>query len=617
MLVSFDRNYTRPAFQRRPQGAEIKQYTKAVSQGLKILDKKVGVIVHNSAVPSSSGKNLGIGSLLSKNAEKLFIPFLAMNAVTSIQQEPDNLRGKYDPSPYSPQSLAKNTYMLPVERLSGDEYAGMLDDADVRSVVRENNKRYLPNKVNYNKVSESYEKVLSRAYQNFTNPENAEKFSSLRKEFSEFSTKNAKELTPSAIYEILSRKNNNENWRTWQENERNLYVSNDKSELKKISKEKASEIDYFIFKQWLVDREIIKANKRNKDLGISIIGDLPVAFTPVEVWKNQDLFLDNLALGCPPDYFSPDGQRWDFAVLKPEKIFNADGSLGEGGKLLKNRVEKIFESSPGGVRIDHIIGLIDPFVYSKNEPKMTPENSGRLYSSPEHQLLGKYKKDTVEQYASIIQKIVIPAAEKYGLTKDDIICEDLGLVTDPVRKIMEDFNLSGISVTQYDYRGKETPAKNIIMPGSHDNESYVEYTDRMFEEAKQLGSKVDKLADDTIVPNENRDAYRWEMATKKDKFISSSFAELFTSPAKKVQLFFTTFFGMGETYNRPGTTKDCWTLRIPEKFEDLYWSNVKDGKAINLPEVIARAIRNKGEEFSSKHNALLSDLDKFSNILKQ
>ena len=617
MLVSLDVNYTRPSFQRRPRGAEIKQYTKAVAQGLKVLDKKVGVIVHNSAVPSAVGKNIGIGSLLSKNAEKLFIPFLAMNAVTSIQQEPDNLRGKYDPSPYSPQSLAKNTYMLPVERLSSGEYDGLLDDVEIKGLVKENNKRYLPNKVNYNKVSENYERVLSKAYENFVKPENAEKFSPLIKEFSDFKSENSEELVPSALYEILSKKNNNENWKTWEEKERNLYVSADKTELNKVVKEKTSEIDYFIFKQWLVEREIAKANKRNEGLGLSVIGDLPVAFTPVEVWKNQDLFLDNLALGCPPDYFSPDGQRWDFAVLKPERIFNSDGSLGDGGKLLQKRCEKIFESSPGGVRIDHIIGLIDPFVYSKNEPKMTAENSGRLYSSPEHPILGKYKKDNIEQYASVIQRIVIPTAEKYGLTKDDIICEDLGLVTDPVRKIMNDLNLSGISVTQFDYRGKETPAKNIIMPGSHDNESYIEYTDKIFEEAKHLGSKADKLAEDTFVPGENREHYRWEISTRKDKFISSSFAELFTSPAKKVQLFFTTFFGMNETYNRPGTTKDCWTLRIPEKFEDLYWDNVKAGKAINLPEVIARAIRNKGEDFSSKHNALLSELDKFTCVLKQ
>ena len=75
---------------------------------------------------------------------------------------------------------------------------------------------------------------------------------------------------------------------------------------------------------------------------------------------------------------SADGQRWGFAVIDPETIFNEDGSLGEGGKLMQKRYEKMFQSSSGGARIDHIIGLIDPFVYSTKENKMTPENSGRL-----------------------------------------------------------------------------------------------------------------------------------------------------------------------------------------------------------------------------------------------
>ena len=107
----------------------------------------------------------------------------------------------------------------------------------------------------------------------------------------------------------------------------------------------------------------------------------------------------------------------------------------------------------------------------------------------------------------ILEKIVFPAAEKYGLSKNDIICEDLGTLTDPVKNIMNSRNLTGIAVTQYDYRGKDVPEKNVIMPGSHDNESYIEYTDKIFGDAKHLGSKVDKLVDDTIVPNENKDAY--------------------------------------------------------------------------------------------------------------
>ena len=35
-------------------------------------------------------------------------------------------------------------------------------------------------------------------------------------------------------------------------------------------------------------------------------------------WQNQDLFMKDFALGCPPDYFSKDGQRGGFAVLNPK-----------------------------------------------------------------------------------------------------------------------------------------------------------------------------------------------------------------------------------------------------------------------------------------------------------
>ena len=84
-----------------------------------------------------------------------------------------------------------------------------------------------------------------------------------------------------------------------------------------------------------------------------------------------------------------------------------------------------------------------------------------------------------------------------------------------------------------------------------------------------------------------------------------------------MQIFFTTFFGMDKTYNRPGQTQDCWTLRLPANYDSLYWENVKNGTAINLPEVLARAIRNKGSEFTSKHRNLLARLDEFTRILKE
>ncbi len=627
MLVNFNQMGSNPQFCRKPNGSEMQRYTKSVSQGLKVLNKDLGIIVHNSTVPSLPRQNLGIGSLLSKSAELAFIPFLAANAYSSIQQEPDNIRASYTPSPYSPVATSKNIYMIPIERFATEEYGNLIPQESIQEIIDNNSKLGNPNKVDYSKVRADYDKVLFNAYESLMNESDEHmqlgldkeirlQHLKLQAEFLDYKEANNDRLTPMAIYEVLSKRNNNEDWRTWKEEERNLYMNSDTEPLEKFIRRNSQKIDFYMFKQWLVEREISNANSRNEKLGIKVIGDSPVAFTAVEEWMHQDLFMDGWALGCPPDYFSKEGQRWGFAVLKPETIFNPDGSLGKGGELMRERYEKMFESSPGGARIDHIIGLIDPFVYSTREPHMNEHNSGRLYSSPNHPVLGKYAKNSEKEYAAILEKIVFPAAEKYGLTKEDIICEDLGTVTEPVTNVMNLLGLSGIAITQYDYRGKTVPAKNIIMTGSHDNESYIEYTDKIFNDPNHLNKKTSYLAEDTSVPRENQQQYKKEMASNKSKFMSASFAELFTSPAKKVQMFFTTFFGIGKTYNRPGTTEDCWTLRIPENYEDLYWNNVKKGTAPNLPEVIARAIRQRGDGFANKHQNLLATLDEFTQILK-
>ena len=62
----------------------------------------------------------------------------------------------------------------------------------------------------------------------------------------------------------------------------------------------------------LLEKENAKVNKVSKETGINIIGDSPVAPTSVEAWTNQKLFMKGKAIGCPPDYFSPTGQRWGF-----------------------------------------------------------------------------------------------------------------------------------------------------------------------------------------------------------------------------------------------------------------------------------------------------------------
>lgn len=628
-------NQKSPNFSRRLRPEEKSEYTRSIQDGLKALDKELGIIVHNSTTPSRELENTGIGSLLSENARANFIPLLSENGFSKIQQEPDNLRRNWNPSPYSPLTNGKNIYMIPLEKLATGEYANILP-LSVLNFIVENRPNKEDNKVDYNYVVDKYDRALNIAYTNFQrySAENTDPTSPIGKLASEFEAhklQNAEEEEPQAIFEILAREHKSDDWKTWNKTDRNLYNAKTEKQAKKadarlseIREKYAREIDFYYFKQMIAEREIEAAKATNEESGIRILGDSPIAFTPVEEWQNQGIFLKDIALGCPPDYFSADGQRWGFAVIDPETIFNKDGSLGEGGKLMQKRYEKMFQSSSGGARIDHIIGLIDPFVYSTKEDKMTPENSGRLYSSPGHKMLGKYAKTTDEQYAAILTKIVIPAAEKFGLTKDDIICEDLGEVTEPVARVMKKLNLSGISVTQFDYRGKDTAPEKVIMLGSHDNPSFIEYTDNLFKAAEQdaaskekLQEKAHKLAEDTIEDGEDIDDYEAEIASDKKSFMLASFVELFTSPAKRIQVFFTDFFGIGKTYNKPGETEDCWTLRMPDDIESEYEANLRDGKGFNLPEIIARAIRSKGKDFAQDNSELLKNLDKYSKILKE
>ncbi len=604
-----------PGFGRKPNLSEMKLYTKTINDGLQVLDKKVGIILHNSSAPSVKSQNTGIGSLLSETTEKKLVPFLKEHAFSTIQQEPNTLRSMKDSSPYAPVDMAKNIFMTPLEKL-----AGLISVGTYSAIVA--NAPQNDERTDYNYVRENYPKALKEAWENYKKGDMSE--------LKEFKSAKSNELEAGALYQILSEINKTDKWKKWNTLDKNLFnmqglkqIKKAQSRIEELKKNYSDDIDFYYFQQMILEKEIQAANKRNKEANITVIGDSPVAYSAVEAWKNQDLFMEDMALGVGPDYFSPEGQRWGFPVLKPETIFNPDGSLGKGGEFLKHRYEKMFSEAPGGVRIDHIIGLIDPFVYSTKEPKMTETNSGRLYSSPNSELLGKYAKQSDEDYEAIITKIIIPAAEKYGLTKEDIICEDLGELTPPVDKTMKDLKLSGIAITEFDYRGRDTAPEKILMLGSHDNPSFIEYTENLFKERENedrqehFARKTQHLAEDTAPYGQNFDTYLNDIRQDKKKFMAASFAELFTSPAKRIQIFFTDFFGIPKTYNTPGKRHGCWTLRLPEKFEDLYYKNIKEGLGLNIPEAIATAIRHKGEDFANSHKELLENLDKYARILKE
>jgi len=623
-------------FGRMPNQAEKYLYTSSLKRGLKLLDKQVDIIIHNSAAPSVEAENTGIGSLFSRTVQEKLIPFLKTHGFTGIQQEPNGLRKVGDPSPYAPESSAKNIFMIPLEKLTTKEYGKILPISVFKDIVSHGK---LSESVNYQQANKDYDRALQIAYSNFRIGK------VLKPEFEQFKAEHSEELEQAAMYRVLDREYKTP-WTEWSDVDKYLYSPRNTKEkiltdcrLNILKSKYKKDIEFFEFQQFLIDLENKKSNELAEKSGIKIIGDSPVAQPTADEWVNQNLYLEGKAIGCPPDYFSPDGQRWGFRYFAPEKIFNKDGSLGEAGKILKKKYDKYFESFPGGLRIDHIIGLVDPFIYTVKDAKMTPQNSGRIYSE------GKYKK-TAEEYSDILEKIVLKSAEEHGFDKSSLICEDLGEPNKPTQEVMKKLNLSGISVTQFDYRGKDTPAKNVIMLGSHDNQSFIEYTEAFFnkvkgkilpedktvfeqikslfrEEAfdsdtKHFLNKTAMLAEDTAPYGSTKKEikkYTQEIRKDKRKFMAASFAELFTSPAKRVQIFFADFWGIGKTYNKPGTTEGNWSLRIGSDFENDYYRAVSDGKAPNLAQAIATALRQRGLEKDNEQ--LLSDLDKSAKILME
>lgn len=590
-----------PTFGQKPNAKQMKLYTKSVNQGLKLLNKQVDLILHNASAPAIGSENTGIGSLFSRTVINKLFPFLKEHGISGIQQEPNGLRKAKDNSPYAPESNAKNIFMIPLEKLASDEYNNILSKETFNKIVANNPDK---NNVDYDYVRKSYNIALKEAFNNGKDSA----------EFAEFKQKNESRYEQSAIFHLLSELNTGKKWSAL---DKNLYSTADKSAAKKrineLKTQYKNDYDFYIFNQMILEKENEKSNELAKKTGIKIIGDSPVAQTAVDEWVHQKLFLKGKAIGCPPDYFSKDGQRWGFKYYDPEKIFNKDGSLGEAGEVLKKKYEDYFASFPGGIRIDHVIGLIDPFIYTTSAKKMTPQNSGRIYS-----IEGKYKKHSLDEYAMLLTKIIIPAAEKYGLDKSSIICEDLGDATKPVQEIMKKLELSGISVTQFDHRGATTPAKNTIMIGSHDNQSFLEYVEGKFKNVKDKSfmHKTKLLAEDTAplgATTAEKKQYREALRKDKSKFIAASFAELFTSPAKRVQIFFTDLFGIAKTYNRPGTNKGNWSIRLGENFENEYYKAVAEGKAPNFAKVIATALRQRG--LDKGNDELMKNLDDSAKIL--
>lgn len=611
-----------------------KNKVSVIRKALKALGKKNFVfIMHNGSFPSVEGENTGFGTINSQ-AGKNFIDY-ASGLFDAIQMGPAGKTKSSDSSPYTGTIFSNNPLFIDLKELTTDKWHKILSEKTFKDIV-DNNPNKDKNKTSYSYITKRQDEALTEAYENFLKL-NDEK---LNAEFDTYKIENDSWLDKDSLYEAFALENGTDYWPNWK-NKADKNVFNPKSIEEKIeygkridemSKKYAKEIDKYKFIQFVLNKQNVETKKYADSKNIKMIADRQVAFSDRDCWAYQSLFLEGWCLGCPPDYFSKDGQAWGFPVIDPEKLYNSDGSLGEAGILMKNLFKKMFKENPGGVRIDHIVGLIDPWVYKAGKKPMPEQGAGRLYSSPEHPELSKYaiakledldttltpdkekrvKSLTEEQirlYGRLIEKIVIAAAKEEGLTKDSIVCEDLGTLTNPVAAVMKEYELLGMKLTQFTvptedddpYRCKNITKKCWAMIGTHDNQP-VSLWAKSLVHTHEGYLHVKNLVEDLFKEAPNKDEIIVKMTNDENFLKETKLVELFACQAENIQIFFTDFFGMNQTYNTPGTSGDKnWSLRLPNNFAQM--------ETINLPLLLKKAIIARGSEFAKANKNIIEELD--------
>lgn len=615
-----------------------------IKDALNVLNKKhMAFIAHANSFPAEQGKNTGFGSVNSNAAKKL-IDFLS-GIFTDIQLGPAGKTKSIDASPYTGTIFSNNPLFIDLEQLTAPEWFNILS-VETYNKITENNPNKNTNRTAYSYIFNAQEEALKEAYENFKKTDCPE----LKAEFEKYKSDNKFWLEKDSLYEALTLEHGNDYWPMWEsETDKCLYNPQNEEQkvqyaqrIKELEEKYADIINYYSFCQFVISVQNTKSREYAQSKGMKMIADRQVAFSDRDNWAYQAYFLKGWCLGCPPDYFSEDGQMWGFPVMDPEKLFNKDGSLGEGGLLMKELYKKMFTENPGGVRIDHMVGLIDPWVYLAGKKPKIEEGAGRLYSSPEHPVLSRYAVATMDDlnpeveadkeerilklteeqirlYGRLVEKIVIGAAQEVGLDKDSIVCEDLGTLTHPVVSVMKEYKLQGMKLIQFvvpekpehPYRCKNITPRSWAMVGTHDNEPIRMWADATVNtEAGYLNGK--NLAEDLWpdASDEEKEAVAVRCSKDSAFLTQTKLVELFACNAENIQIFFTDFLGLYDVYNRPGTSGDKnWSLRIPDNYEEVYCNNLKEGTALNLPLILKLAIEARGKDFASKHQDTIQKLE--------
>ena len=301
-----------------------------------------------------------------------------------------------------------------------------------------------PQDIDYGKLYENRFKLLRKAYERANVGED--------QEFEAYRRENAWWLDDYALFMAVKDRFDGVAWNEWAEDIR-LRWSN---AMDYYRRELYYEIEFYSYLQFVFMKQWKKLKNYANINGIEIIGDIPiyVAFDSADAWANPELFqfdaenLPTAVAGCPPDGFSADGQLWG------NPLYRWDYHRETGFDWWIRRIAYCSELYDV-VRIDHFRGFDEYYSIPYGD---TTARNGHWEKGP---------------------GIALFEAAKNRLGELNIIAEDLGYITDSVKKLVADSGFPGMKVLEFAFDSREksdylpyTYEKNsVVYTGTHDNET--------------------------------------------------------------------------------------------------------------------------------------------------
>jgi 4-alpha-glucanotransferase len=395
------------------------------------MKRRAGVLLHPTCLPSPHG----IGDL--GRPAHAYVDWLTDAGVGWWQILPLNPPGPGH-SPYSATStFAGNPLLISPELLVEDGLLSPDDLADAPELPAE--------WVDFEAVAPWKRELLGRAFTRLRRQPDG-----LADELETFRAANRGWLDDFALFAAVKRDLGGAPWYDWPDR----LAAHDPAALEAWRTAHLDEVDLEVFSQLLFHRQWHGLREHAADVGVSILGDVPifVAADSAEVWAHPELFLvgpdrrPTAVAGVPPDYFSETGQLWGNPLYDWARM-EADGFTWWIDRL-RHTLDQV-----DMVRLDHFRGFAAHW-----EIPVDAEVASEGNWSPGP---GKAFFDAV-------------AAALGGLP---FVAEDLGEITPDVVELRRELGLPGMAILHFGFspepRSFYIPYNHVrdqvVYTGTHDN----------------------------------------------------------------------------------------------------------------------------------------------------